>query len=276
MKKLFLSIVFLASLFIGAKAYLSSDSNVYAFGGCESDCQKCHTLDTKEVQQILTKIKTPDVKVLDIKISAVKGLWEVTVEDKGTKGIMYVGFSKKYIMSGPIFEVETALNKTQETMNDINQKSERYVDFSKISLDKALVMGSKDAEHKVVVFTDPDCPFCGKLHDELKKIISEKKDIAFYIKLMPLSFHPDAHWKSQSIICSNSLKMLEDNFENKPVPKPECKTDEVDANIKLGEELGITGTPTLIMPDGFVILGARDAKIIIETVLIHKKKENQK
>ncbi len=30
----------------------------------------------------------------------------------------------------------------------------------------------------------------------------------------------------------------------------ECDTKEIDANIKLAEALGITGTPTLVLPDG--------------------------
>jgi len=272
MKKMFLLIIFLSCLSLGPYIYLSSDPDVYAFGGCEENCQKCHSLDTKEAQQILTKLKAPDTKVLDIKMSPIKGLWEVSIENKDKKGIMYVGFSKRYVMGGQIFEIETSLNKTNETLAKTNESEERYIDLSKIPLDNALVLGSKDARYKVIVFTDPDCPFCGKLHSELKKIISERTDMAFYIKLMPLSFHPDAYWKSKSILCSKSVKMLEDNFEQKPVPKPECETKDVDANIKLGAELGITGTPTLIMPDGLVVAGARDAKTITELVLNPSKK----
>lgn len=271
MKKLFLLIIFLSCLLLGANVYLSTDSNVYAFGGCEENCQKCHSLDTKEAQQILTKLKAPDTKVLDIKMSPIKGLWEVSIENNDKRGIMYVGFSKKYVMGGQIFEVDTSLNKTQENLVKINEAS-RYVDYSKIPVDDALVIGSKGAKHKVIVFTDPDCPFCGKLHDELKKVISDNKDIIFYIKLMPLSFHPEAYWKSKSILCGKSIKLLEDNFEKKPIPRPDCETKEVDENIKLGAELGITGTPTLIMPDGLVVSGARDAKTIIELVLNPSKK----
>ncbi len=248
------------------------NSSAYAFGGCEENCQKCHSLEQKEVHGILEKMKAPDVKVLGIKMSPVRGLWEVSVEDKGNRGVIYVGFSKKYIMPGPIYEVETAANKTQESLSGTNEPAERYVDVTRISVSDALVMGEKDARYKVIVFTDPECPFCGKLHAELKKIVSERKDIAFYLKLMPLKFHPDAYWKSQSILCAKSMQRLEDNFEKKPISGPDCETKAVDETLKLAEELGISGTPTLIMPDGLVVVGGKDADKLKELVLNPKKK----
>jgi thiol:disulfide interchange protein DsbC len=126
----------------------------------------------------------------------------------------------------------------------------------------------------VIVFTDPDCPFCGKLHDEIKKVVEKRKDIAFYIKLFPLTqLHPDAYWKSKSIICEKSLKLLESNFEGKTIPKPSCKTDAVDKNIKLAASLGITGTPTSILPDGSVLTGFLQADKLIELIDSAKKKE---
>ena len=100
----------------------------------------------------------------------------------------------------------------------------------------------------------------------MKKVIEKRKDIAFYIKLFPLSMHKDAARKSKAIACENSLAMLEDAFAKKPVPDPKCDTKVIDENLKLGEKLGIQGTPNLIFPDGRVAPGALDADKIIEAV----------
>ncbi len=258
---------------IGIFSVLLVAANVYAFGGCEEDCQKCHTLGKNEAQEILSKMTAGDAKVLEVRMSPIRGLWEVVLEDgRGVKGLMYVGFSKKYVMGGTIFEVDTASNKTQETLREINKSPDRYVDVLSIPLDKALVMGKGDAKSKVIVFTDPDCPYCAKLHMEMKKIVSERSDIAFYLMLMPLKMHPDAYWKSKSIACANSIELLEENFEKKAIPKRDCETDVVDRNIRIGGELGITGTPTLVMPDGLVVSGGADASSLIELVLRHQRK----
>ena len=129
--------------------------NAFAFGGCESDCKKCHSLKESEVKQILTKLHAPEAKVLGIKMSPIKGLWQVTVDQNGRRGILYVGFSKKYVIGGSIFEVDTAANKTAQTMAQMPSEK-RYLDVSKIPVGDALVMGSSKARYKVVVFTDPD------------------------------------------------------------------------------------------------------------------------
>ena len=97
----------------------------------------------------------------------------------------------------------------------------------------------------------------------MKKVIEERKDIVFFIKMFPLPMHKGAYEKAKAIVCEKSLALLEDAYAKKELPKPTCETTAVDANIKLAESLGITGTPALIFPDGQIIPGAIDAKTII-------------
>jgi thiol:disulfide interchange protein DsbC len=103
----------------------------------------------------------------------------------------------------------------------------------------------------------------------MKKVIKERKDIVFFIKMFPLKMHPKAYDKAKAIICEKSLALLDDAFEHKQLPAPKCKTSIVDENLKLAEKLGISGAPTLIMPDGRVIAGYRDANALKE--LIYKR-----
>lgn len=259
-------------LILVLSSQLSASSPVFASGACDADCMKCHTLSTNEVQGILAKSKNPEAKILKIQMSPARGLWEVAVENKGQRGLFYVDFSKKYLIVGPIIEVNAAVDRTKERVEELNK--ERRVDRSKIPLKNALLLGDKNAAKKIIVFTDPDCPFCGKFHAELKKVVEQRRDIAFYIKLFPLvKLHPDSLWKSRSIACSKSLKLLEDNFDKKPVPRPDCETKDIDDNIVLAEGLGITGTPTSVMPDGSVQVGFLEADKLIKIVDSIKKKK---
>jgi len=101
----------------------------------------------------------------------------------------------------------------------------------------------------------------------MKKIIEERKDIAFYIKLFPLlKIHPGAYEKSKAIVCEHSLALLEDAFDKKPLPPPKCETPIIDENIKLAEKLGISSAPVLILPDGRVVQGYRDSKNLINLI----------
>ncbi|MBU1209404.1 MAG: DsbC family protein [Proteobacteria bacterium] len=165
---------------------------------------------------------------------------------------------------GPIIEIKSGSNITLEQFKKLQES--KKVDFSRIPLTTPLVMGNQLAPKKVAVFTDPDCSFCRTLHQEMEKVVQERKDMAFYLILFPLPFHKEAHWKSKSIVCNQSLKMLEEAYAHKEIPKTDCDTKEIDANIKLAESLGITGTPTLVLADGRVHTGALLANQIIALV----------
>jgi len=137
------------------------------------------------------------------------------------------------------------------------------VDVKSIPLKDALLLGKASAKTRVIVFTDPECPYCKKLHEELVKVVEQRPDIAFLIKLFPLKMHPNAYPKSKSIVCSKSLQMLEDSFAGKQVPILPCEAPEVDETIRLAGDLGITSTPTLVLPDGRLKPGFRTAEALI-------------
>ena len=216
--------------------------------------KNCASLGGEEIGDILKKLNAPDAKVLGIADSPLKEYCEVAIDHMGRIVIFYLDLDNKYLIFGNLVEIATMSNKSAEAIRRIEDK--KRIDIEKIPLTGALVLGEKDAAKKVVVFTDPDCPFCGQLHQTMKQIVAKRKDIAFYIKFLPLEFHKDAYWKAKSIVCNKSVKMLEDNFEKREILKTECGTDEIDKSMKLAKSLGIGGTPSLILPDGRLKVGA--------------------
>ncbi len=100
----------------------------------------------------------------------------------------------------------------------------------------------------------------------MKKVIEKRSDIAFYIKMFPLKMHTNASEKAKAIVCEKSLALLDDAFEKKQLPKPKCETTAVDDNLKLGEKLGISGVPAIILPNGSLIPGYKDADALIALI----------
>lgn len=136
-------------------AVLLPVSYAYGFSTKGEDCSKCHTL-TKDDAATLLKDLIPNVKVLEVRVIPVKGMWEVDIESGGRKAPLYVHFSKKYLMSGAIFSITEKRNLTQERAEELNKVVLTKDEVSKIPLDDALVMGDKSAKHRVIVFDDPD------------------------------------------------------------------------------------------------------------------------
>jgi thiol:disulfide interchange protein DsbC len=139
------------SLFITITvALLSIVPVVYSKEKDASDILKCDTI-TKEEAANMLKDSFPEINVLETRLAPVKGLWEVLLENKGQKGIVYIDCSKKYLISGSILDIKSKVNLTQERFIEISK-----VDVSKIPLDDAVVMGDKKAKYRIIVFDDPD------------------------------------------------------------------------------------------------------------------------
>ena len=234
-------------------------SNTYYCSASDQNPKNCSQI-KKELATALNEL-LPDVNILEIIDSPIDGLCEITLESKGRKGIVYVDISKQYLITGAILNIKTKENLTQAKISEINK-----VEVSQIPLDDALVMGDKEAKHRVIVFDDPDCPYCEKLHQEMKKILEKRKDIVFFIKMFPLPFHKDAYKKAQTIVCEKSIALLEDAFAKKSLPEPKCETKVLDENIELANKLGIRGTPAIVLPNGSIIPGYKDADSLISLI----------
>jgi len=124
-----------------------------AFKEGSESCTKCHTLGEKDIIPIFEKINLQGAKVLNIQTSPVKGLWEVSVENKGQRFVIYVDFAKKYISPGPFIDYANRRDITRDRIEQLNKG--RKIDLSKLSLQNPMVIGKTDAPVKVVVFTDP-------------------------------------------------------------------------------------------------------------------------
>ena len=53
------------------------------------------------------------------------------------------------------------------------------------------------------------------------------------------------------------------------------ETKDLDDNINLAKTLDITGTPTMIMPDGMLVIGGMDAKAIEDMAMNPQKAQKQ-
>lgn len=97
-------------------------------------------------------------------------------------------------------------------------------------------------------------------------MIATRPDIAFYLKLTLLRMEPALYEKSKSIVCTKSMKLLEEAFEKKPIAKSDCVSSEVDNNMKYMQEHGITGVPTIVFANGALNPGYLEAAPLIKRI----------
>ena len=145
------------------------------------------------------------------------------------------------------------------------------MDPSLIPLADSLVIGDPAAKHRLVVFSDPDCPYCAKYHVEIRKVVSRDPRIAFHVKVFPNNGSPVTYRKAVSIVCGKSVKLLEDSYAGKSTPPPTCGTSAVGETMRLVYRLNIASTPSTVLPDGRVIYGFQEADTLIRLMAEWKK-----
>ncbi len=235
---------------------IPSAGHAFMKEGCGSGaCGDCHKLSREEAAKLLSGAVD---NVLDVAQSPVKGLWLVTVSREGQRAPVYIDYSRRFLISGQVFQIDTRSNITGQTKPNAVK-----VDPSTIPLGDAVVVGSPRAKKRIIVFSDPDCHFCAKLHGEMKTVLARDPDTVFYVKLMSLSRNPETTRKAAAIVCGKSAALLDDAFAGKTLPAPSCTTDAVEENGRLAAELTLMGTPALILPDGRILRGYRDAETIL-------------
>lgn len=251
------SFSFIVSIIVLYTSLIIYPNTVMGFGGCDTNCQSCHTLSIKEAQDLLQGLLQGSDKKLvvkNIEVSPSKGLWEVTFAIDNQSIIGYIDFAKVNFINGNIIRFDTKRDLTRDRLIDLSYANSEKIDVKRIPLSDAVIMGNPKAKKKIIVFTDPDCPYCAKLHQEITALMKERSDITFFIKMFPLrSIHPDSYRKSKIIVCEKSVDVLEKAYKKEPLPDISCDTNVLDETIKLAEQLGITGTPAIILPDGRII-----------------------
>jgi thiol:disulfide interchange protein DsbC len=231
----------------------------YAKDGCAGDCTSCHKLSIKEAEEL---VKKTGGTVTSIKQAPIKGMFELFMEKDGRQGIIYVDFAKKNFMQGFIVNFESLKKVSAHDMELPQPKQTTYADPKTIPFENAFVMGNPQGTRKLYVFTDPDCPYCRQLHVELKKLEKIAPDVSIYVMLYPLPMHPAAYDKSRSILTHKKRDILDKAFEGGDLPGIGTKDGAfaVDGNINYARRNMIMLTPSIILSDGRVFNGFRDAE----------------
>lgn len=205
----------------------------------------------------------PKLKVQSVTKTPYSGLYEVFLDGQ----IIYTDDKFSFlIVEGKIIDPVSKRNLTGERLDDLNK-----VDFSALPLDQAIKVVKGNGSRKLVVFSDPDCPFCKRL--EQRELVNIT-DVTIYTFLFPLEqLHPDAANKSKAIWCSaDRAKAWTDWVINNQLPKSATACDApVEKIASLGRKLSVSSTPTLIFSDGKRMLGAYPAKEIEQALDVASK-----
>jgi thiol:disulfide interchange protein DsbC len=248
-----------AVFFLLALTFAAPSAFAMSGEGCGGDCASCHTLSLQEARGLLKEMG----QVTSVKPAAVRGLYEVTLVKDRTAVQAYLDYGKKHLIGGQIYDLSThqLVGATVAPSDPQSTRLDR-LDPAGLKSEGSILMGNPKGKKRLFVFTDPECPFCAKMHLELQRLVALEPDLAIYIKMYPLKMHPHAYDKARVILGGGSLELLEKSFAGGKLPAPGARDSKqaVDESMRYAESVGINATPTLVLADGRILPGVQDAE----------------
>lgn len=164
--------------------------------------------------------------------------------------VAYISEDGHYLLQGDLIDLVAEVNLSEQARS----KSRREL-LSTIDNNDAILFSPVEVKHTVTVFTDVDCTYCRKLHSQ----IDDYMDLGIEVRylLYPRNGPASRAWTtSEDVMCASdrgsalTAAKLDRKFKTS-----KCKSDALTQHYSLGRDVGLTGTPAIVLEDGTLIGG---------------------
>ena len=138
---------------------------------------------------------------------------------------------------------------------DLEISKRRSIVLSNLKPSELISFKSKNEKYSVTVFTDVDCGYCRKLHNQIEEY--NKLGITINYAAFPRSgLGTGSFTKMVNAWCSDNTKLSLTRLKNnKEVDVNFCDNQPVSKHYAIGKKLGVTGTPAIFSTEGILIPG---------------------
>jgi thiol:disulfide interchange protein DsbC len=198
----------------------------------------------------------PGLKVKSVEKTKIEGLLQV---ETTTGDILFSSPEGRYFVTGDMYSTE---NDSLVNLSEVRRESERAIKIDAISNDQKIVFPAKgQVKGKIAVFTDIDCGYCRKLHKEVPELNAMGVEVS-YLAYPRAGINSESYNKYVSAWCADDpLVALTKAKSGQAIESKVC-ANPVDEQFSLGREMGISGTPAIILQDGSLIPGYVNAQKI--------------
>lgn len=211
--------------------------------------------DLDRIKQNIAKT-FPEVAQGDLRPSPVPGFFELVLDAR----VYYVSADGRHLFLGDIVDIKSRTNLTENARQALAKRL-----IGEISEKDMIVMAPRETSSTITVFTDVDCPYCAKLHQDVPEL--NRNGIKVRYLLYPRAGKgSETYRRSVAVWCSpDRIKAIGIAKSGGPLDLKTC-ANPVDNHYRLGERLDISGTPTIFLENGRKIPGYVPAAQLVALV----------
>lgn len=191
----------------------------------------------------------PDLVVSSVQESRMPGIYEVKILNGPT---LYSAADGTFFLAGDLFAVRAdgIVNLAEE-----QREKDRLVELAKVKPSDMIIFKPETTKAVVTVFTDIDCGYCQKLHQEVPALNKMGIEVR-YLAFPRAGVDSPAYDKLVTAWCADDSNSVLTQLKNREqVAMQTCGNNAVAAQYELGQQLGVNGTPALITGDGKMLPG---------------------
>ena len=124
-----------------------------------------------------------------------------------------------------------------------------------VSDDEIIMFSPAEVKYSVTVFTDVDCTYCRTLHSQIDEYLAQGIEVRYM--LYPRNGPASRAWNtSEDVWCAAdrkralTLAKLDREFRHR-----KCDASSVQDHYIMGQDVGLSGTPAIVLDDGTLIGG---------------------
>ena len=196
----------------------------------------------------------PDLSYGDIQASPISGISMVQVENGP---LLYVYNDGEFFFDGDLYQVGKGrfINLKEQALTAVRKDL-----LAEIPLEEMIVFTPAAPVQGVInVFTDVDCGYCRKLHKEVPELNAMGIEVR-YLAFPRAGIGSASYQKVASAWCADKPRQALTALKNgKEIEQNVCADNPVAKQYNLGQQMGVNGTPAIVLADGSLIPGYRPA-----------------
>ncbi len=170
------------------------------------------------------------------------GLYEVVVRGADGPQIFYADEAASVFIAGRVFDARTGRNLSEERERQLTA-----IAWDKLPWQWAITSKRGTGRRHIAILSDPNCPYCKRLEEDLAKLDDLTTHIFPYAVIKP-----DSVRQAKAVWCSKDrVKAWDDLMFRRIEPKaPIDCANPIEDLIKFGQGIGARSTPTWFLESG--------------------------
>jgi thiol:disulfide interchange protein DsbC len=182
----------------------------------------------------------------DVKASPVDGWYTI---QRGSV-VAYISGDGRYLLQGDMIDLDEQVNLTELARTDARRDL-----MATITDDQFITFSPAEVKYSVAIFTDTECTYCRRLHSQIEDYMAQGIEVRYL--LYPRNGPASRAWNTaEEVWCAtdrqNALTMakLDRKFDT-----ASCDSSAVQRHYVIGRDVGLSGTPAIVLEDGTLIAG---------------------